>query len=130
MADRRCEDVPVRRTAVKVLYLASHRTDSAIDRQLQHTEIEQAVPPKGYGPTYRQAPLLYQHGDLPKADGTDSQQIVPQRFVSETPRFASQLRIALVEPDENMGIEQDQRSASHSTSTGEMISPLISISPL
>src|SRR5947209_5989650 len=69
--------------------------------------------------------LLNQHRGLPKGDRRHGKLACSMGLVDRFPGLGAQPRVCAVEPEKDMGVEENQRSASQVSSIGATTSPLI-----
>ena len=73
-----------------------------------------------------QAAFREEQGDFPEADGADCEPIRPSNAETAVSRaFFPSAASFVMNPNRHVRIEQDHLSASHSTSIGEMMSPVM-----
>jgi hypothetical protein len=70
--------------------------------------------------------LRNQQGDLPETDRAHHELLIPERLIGEVPADRAQSIAVGGKPDRGVRIEKDHFIASHSTSIGDMMSPMIS----
>ena len=128
MGPRGGHDQPVGRIRVKLLQFRRRKPDLAVHRDLAKPHVEKLPAPRS-DRRKRDAPPLLQHRELPEADGTNGEAIGLEGRLDRMARLFPQFVAALVEPHEDMRIEQHHRIASHSVSSGETMSPLTTILP-
>lgn len=100
-----------------------------VERDLDESRTEEIEAPFGKGEANDDAPLGREHGDLPERYRGHGQIRGPVRAVGALARGRTEDRVVLVEPDQHMGVEQDQPAASHSSPMGETMSPTTAIIP-
>ncbi len=100
-----------------------------VERDLHESRTEEIEAPIGKGEADDDAPLGGEHGYLPEGYRGHRQVRGPVRPVGALARGRTEDRVVLVEPDQHMGVEEDQPAASHSSSMGETMSPTTAIIP-
>lgn len=99
--------------------------DPAIDDDLSYAGRQKILSPGMNRDGKLETPLLDQHRGFPERDRRDPKLTRLVGFVNGRPSFHPKSGICAVEPDQDVGVEQDQRSASQVSSRGDRMSPQI-----
>ena len=127
MADGRGGDEPVGRIPVQSRELGREYRRFAIDRILDQAGNHQFHAPHfGRERVFDASPLL-QHRAFPEADGADGKLPRFPGLLNESPGSFSEGRAVAIHPDECVCVQQGHFRASHSSSSGAMMSPVMAM---
>ena len=110
---------------MKFLERSRGDTDPTIHGDLTQACQQKIPPPRMDRNVELEVSLLDQHPRLPKRDRRNSEIVRLVGFIDRFSGFCSKAWICAVEPKQDVGVEQNQRSASQASSTGDMMSPQI-----
>jgi hypothetical protein len=101
---------------VEISQLDGRGGDLAAERDLAHACGQERVAPLRRRQRQGEPPRPKQPSDLTDADRRDRELVAGQRLVHQRPSLRAKAGIGGFEPDGGLGVEQDQRCMSHSTS--------------